>query len=54
MALTTLKRVILKTRQDLITTKPNLLIVAVVSMFYLLSIAFAFFQYTDNAAEITH
>lgn len=54
MALTTLKRVILKTRQDLITTKPNLLIVAVVSIFSLLSIAFTFFQYTDSAAEITH
>ena len=53
MAISTLQRVIMKTRQDLIAAKPNKLILAVVLIFSLLSIAVGFSKYRENTSQIT-
>lgn len=47
-----LQRIILKTRQDLFTKKTNLLILAVVTLFSLVSIGIGFSKYRENAAQV--
>lgn len=52
MPISNLRRIVRKTRQDLLKGKQNLLITVIVLLFCMMSIGVRFMQYTDNVSQI--